>query len=69
MADYVSARADYGADLASFALLHLRAAWTLSPAWRLEARVENAGDRDYTLVHGHATPGRGVDVSIVWTGR
>ena len=68
-ADYVSARADYGADLASFALLHLRAAWTLSPAWRLEARVENAGDRDYTLVHGYATPGRGGVVSLVWTGR
>ena len=68
-ADYVSARADYGADLGSFALLHLRAAWTLSPAWRLEARIENVGDRDYTLVHGYATPGRSGIVAIVWTGR
>ena len=46
----MSSRADFGATLDAFTLLHLRLAWTLSPAWRLEGRVENVGDRDYTLV-------------------
>jgi vitamin B12 transporter len=67
--DHVSSRADFGADLDAFTLFHLRAAWTLSPAWRLEARVENIGDRDYTLVHGYETPGRSGIVSVVWSGR
>ena len=67
-ADHVSARADYAADLPSFTLVHLRAAWTLSPAWRLEARVENIADRDYVLVHGYRTPGRSGIVSLVWNG-
>lgn len=67
--DYVSARADYGADLDAFALMHLRAAWTLSDAWRIEGRVENVFDRDYTLVHGYNTPGRSGILSVVWTGR
>ena len=66
--DYVSARADYGADLASFALVHVRAAWALSPSWRIEARVENAADREYALVHGYRTPGRSGIVSLVWNG-
>jgi vitamin B12 transporter len=67
--DYVSSRADYGADLDAFALMHLRAAWTLSPSWRIEGRLENVFDRDYTLVHGYNTPGRSGIVSVVWTGR
>lgn len=66
--DYVSSRADFGADLDAFALMHLRAAWTLSPSWRIEGRIENLFDRDYTLVHGYETPGRSGIVSVVWTG-
>ena len=38
-------------------------------AWRLEARVENLGDRDYALVQGFNTPGRSGVVSVVWNGK
>jgi vitamin B12 transporter len=67
--DFVSARADFGASLPSHALAHLRVAWTLSPAWRLEGRLENLTDRDYSLVHGYNTPGRSGIINLVWNGK
>jgi vitamin B12 transporter len=66
--DYVSAREDFGASLGAFALVHLRLAWQMSPAWRLEGRLENVGDRDYAWVNGYNTPGRSGIVSLVWSG-
>lgn len=67
--DYVSERADFGADLDAYALAHLRLAWQFNPAWRLEARVENLTDRDYALAYGYNTPGRSGVVSLVWNGK
>ena len=66
--DYVSARADFGAELEAYALAHLRLAWQFTPAWRLEARVENLTDRDYALAYGYNTPGRSGVVHLVWNG-
>lgn len=66
--DYVSERADFGADLDAYALAHLRLAWQFNPAWRLEARIENLTDRDYALAYGYNTPGRSGLVSLVWNG-
>lgn len=67
-ADHVSARPDFGATLDAFTLVHLRMAWQFAPAWRVEARVENVGDRDYAWVHGYNTPGRSVLVALAWDG-
>ncbi|KFN49375.1 TonB-dependent receptor domain-containing protein [Arenimonas composti] len=64
--DHVSDRPDYGAHLDAFTLVHLRLGWELAPRWRLEARVENLGDRDYAWVHGYNTPGRSVLLSLSW---
>lgn len=66
--DYVSSREDFGASLDSYALVHLRLAWQFAPAWRLEGRLENVGDTDYTMVYGYNTPGRSGMISLVWDG-
>jgi vitamin B12 transporter len=65
-ADHVSSRADFGATLGAYSLVHLRLAWPIGPAWRLEARVENLTDRDYEMVSGYNTPGRSGVLSLVW---
>ena len=65
-ADQVSSRADFGATLGGYSLVHLRLAWPLAPAWRLEARLENLTDRDYEMVSGYNTPGRSGVLSLVW---
>jgi vitamin B12 transporter len=49
-------------------LLNLSAAWTLSRSWTLSARLDNAGDRGYTLVRGYDTPGRRLQVGLAWQG-
>ena len=67
--DYASARRDFGGDPGAYALAHLRLAWQLNPAWRLEARVENLADRDYTVVQGYNAPGRSGVLSVVWNGK
>lgn len=64
---YSGRRADIGdVDLPAYALVNLRASWHFSRAWRVAARLENLGDRDYVLVHGYNTPGRSAFVDIVW---
>jgi vitamin B12 transporter len=55
-----------GATLAGYAIMNLRASWTISPSWRVCGRIENLFDRDYTLVHGYNTPGRGGFLDVVW---
>ena len=66
---HAGAREDVGGvRLPSYALLNLRANWSLSPRWKLAARLENLGDRDYELAHGYNTPGRSGFVEIQWTG-
>jgi vitamin B12 transporter len=67
--DYVSDRADFGADLEAYALAHLRLAWQFDPSWRIEARIENLTDRDYTMVYGYNTPGRSGVLNLVWNGK
>lgn len=68
-ADYASSRRDVGGNPGAYAIAHLRLAWTLSPSWRLEARIENLTDRDYTLVQGYNTPGRSGVLGLVWNGK
>lgn len=64
---YVSARGDVGGELPAYALAHLRLGWNASAAWRVEARIENLFDRDYTLTRGYNTPGRNLLLTLGWT--
>jgi vitamin B12 transporter len=41
-----------------YAVLNFSGDYALAPGWKLGARVVNALDADYSLVHGYATPGR-----------
>lgn len=67
--DHVSSRADYGAMLDGYSLLHLRLAWPIGDQWRVEGRLENLTDRDYAMVTGYNTPGRSGVLSVVWNGK
>lgn len=50
-----------------FAALNLSADYALKPGWKLGARVINALDAEYSLVHGYATPGRQVRLELAYT--
>jgi vitamin B12 transporter len=62
----VSRRPDFGGELGGYARLDLRAMAPLPGGWRLEARLENLGDRDYALVDGFETAGRSGSLAIRW---
>jgi vitamin B12 transporter len=55
---YSSERADFGAELPSYALLDARIAWRATPQLKVGLRLDNAFDRDYELAAGFNTPGR-----------
>ena len=59
-------RADFGGvRLAGYGLVNARVAWPFGRTWRVEARLDNALDRDYALAEGFNTPGRSVLVTLV----
>ena len=43
--------------------------WDIADAWRINARIENATDRDYELARGYNTPGRAGFLELVWAPR
>jgi vitamin B12 transporter len=55
--------------MAGYGLVHLRARWALDAAWSLDARIDNALDKDYTLVQGYQAAGRQFFVGLAWQGR
>jgi vitamin B12 transporter len=55
-------------NLSSYVRFDLRAAWQFASRWSLDARVENLGDTDYTLVQGYNTPGRSGMLTLRWAG-
>jgi vitamin B12 transporter len=62
-----SERPDFGSGpLPGYARFDLRASTPLAQGWSLEGRLENLGDRDYSLVHGYNTPGRSGMLSLRW---
>lgn len=64
------ARRDFGGvRLAGYALVNARIAWAFAPRWRLEARLDNALDRDYELASGFDTPGRSWLLALAYDGR
>ena len=52
--------------LGGYATLDLRVAYALNPDWTLEARVDNAFDRDYETVAWYNQPGREYGLSLRW---
>lgn len=65
----VSARADFDGNLGGYARVDLRASVPLGRHWRSQVRMENLGNRDYSLARGFATAGRSLTVSVVWDER
>ena len=62
-----SSRPEFGGDLPGYGLLSLRGQWPLSRSLRLEGRIENLLDREYTLVRGFNTPGMTALLTLRWT--
>lgn len=58
---------DPASRLGGYALLNLFASYRLSSEWSVQARWNNATDKDYELVRGYRTPGSNVFVSVAWT--
>lgn len=58
-----------GTNLPGYTLVNLRAGWTLTPQWKLQARVENLTDKDYELARGYNTPGRSGFLELIWAAR
>ncbi len=50
--------------MGGYATLDLRAEYALSRAWRLQARLENAFDKEYETAAFYNQPGRGVYVTL-----
>ncbi len=53
--------------LGGYATFDLRVAYAFTPDWTLEARVENAFDRDYETVAWYEQPGREYGLALRWT--
>lgn len=53
--------------LASYVVLDLLASRRISPEWRMQAKLENAGNRDYQLAYGYNTPRRAMWLMLDYT--
>lgn len=56
-----------GTAMGAYGLVALFGSWTFTPEWRLEARVNNLGDKRYTTAQGYNAPGREGQVTLRWT--
>ena len=65
-ADLSSRRRDFDSHLGGYAVFHLRASWSLGPAWQVQARLENLTGREFQLASGFNTPGRNLLVAVLW---
>jgi vitamin B12 transporter len=59
-----SKRRDIGGDVAGYGIVNLAAHYALRRFLSLEARLENAFDKQYQLIDGFNTPGRSVFVTL-----
>jgi vitamin B12 transporter len=62
-----SSRPEFGGELPGYGILSLRASLPLHRRLRLDGRIENLLDRDYTLVRGFNTPGMTALLTLRWT--
>ncbi|MBS0582348.1 MAG: TonB-dependent receptor, partial [Proteobacteria bacterium] len=64
---YAGRADDFGGKLGAYAIVNLRASYVVNAQWRIGARVENLGDRNYQLAYGYNTPGRSGYLSVSWS--
>ncbi len=64
----VGSRPDAGELLPSYALLNLNGRYRFAPRWQLEARIQNATDKDYEPVHDYQGVGRQVWLGLRYDG-
>jgi vitamin B12 transporter len=65
----VSSRPDAGALLPAYALLNLNARWRFERFWQIEARLQNAFDKDYQPARDYQDVGRQFWVGLRYDGR
>ncbi len=53
--------------LAGYGIVNLYATATIAREWKLLARIDNLGDRDYQIARGYATAGRTFFLGLRWT--
>ena len=57
-------RQDFNGPLPGYGLVHLVGSLPFGERWRVGVRVENLLDRDYEVLSGYNTPGRGAYVTL-----
>jgi vitamin B12 transporter len=65
----VSTRPDAGVLLSAYALLNLNARWRFERDWQVEARLQNAFDKDYQPARDYEDVGRQFWVGLRYDGR
>lgn len=53
--------------MGAYGLVSLFGAWTITPQWQLEARLDNLTDRQYQTALGYRSAGRQGQVTLRWT--
>lgn len=56
--EYVGEREDRNTSLDAYTLVNLAAQWDVGAGFKIEGRIENATDREYTVVENYNTPER-----------
>ncbi len=59
-------RQDFDGSLPGYGLLHLVGSLPFGDRWRLGLRLENVLDRDYAVLSGYNTPGRGAYLTLAY---
>jgi vitamin B12 transporter len=59
-------RDDFDGELPGYGLVHVVGSLPIGDRWRLGLRLENVGDRDYAVLSGYNTPGRGAYVTVAY---
>ncbi|MCC6561144.1 MAG: TonB-dependent receptor [Xanthomonadales bacterium] len=59
-------RQDFNGTLPGYGLAHLVASLPFGERWRLGLRLENVLDRDYAVLSGYNTPGRGAYLTLAY---
>ena len=59
-------REDFDGRLPGYGLVHLVGSLPFGERWRVGLRVENLLDRNYEVLSGYNTPGRGAYVTLAW---
>jgi vitamin B12 transporter len=65
----VSSRPDAGALLPAYALLNLNARWRFERFWQIEARLQNAFDKDFQPARDYQDVGRQFWIGLRYDGR